>query len=466
MAASIFQGNYIKLLKNALRLGSLSADPSGPEAGDVYYNSADTNLKYYNGTSFVGVGNGSIVTAWQTGLTPTLNGLGTVTSPTYEWRRVGDSLEMRGTFTTGTVSGAIVASISMPSGIVIDSSKLSSSSAGTKVGESFSPTAATIYIYPGAGGSSEPSQVLFYDGSDTAKIYFSFRMSSSTFNKDNASGIFSSSRPVTFNFSVPVVGWSAINTVSSAVQAMNVVTKTTTYTATTADDLILCSGSAFTVTLPSAVTQPGKILTIEKTDSSLANIITIATVSSQTIGASGGTSTTLNTINENLQIVSDGTNWQILGRRIPQDIGVAITMTPNAAGFGTIASATYKGYRVGKYLYVDGNFTTGTVGASGSNMVFQSGIAIDSSALSSSSAGTKLGDSYSSFGTTQFIYPGSTGASGASQVVFYDGSTTDRLFWAYRLSGGSFNKENVSAIFGSTQVVQFNFRIPVSGWNG
>lgn len=49
---AIFSGNFVKFLKNALRLGELSADPSGASAGDVYYNSSSSLLKFYNGSAW------------------------------------------------------------------------------------------------------------------------------------------------------------------------------------------------------------------------------------------------------------------------------------------------------------------------------------------------------------------------------------------------------------------------------
>lgn len=56
---SIFNGAYVKLLKNALRLGSLSSAPASPAAGDLYYDSTDTALKYHNGTGFQTVTSGA-----------------------------------------------------------------------------------------------------------------------------------------------------------------------------------------------------------------------------------------------------------------------------------------------------------------------------------------------------------------------------------------------------------------------
>lgn len=86
-----------------------------------------------------------------------------------------------------------------------------------------------------------------------------------------------------------------------------VVSKTTTYSATTSDEIILCSGSAFTVTLPAA-SNAGKVLRIIKTDSSTANVITIARAGSDTIN--GATSVTLTQQYQEAILKADGsTTW-------------------------------------------------------------------------------------------------------------------------------------------------------------
>jgi hypothetical protein len=66
-------------------------------------------------------------------------------------------------------------------------------------------------------------------------------------------------------------------TSSGGSSSLSVVSKTANYTASTSDDAILCSGSAFTVTLPTAVGNTGKRFYLKKTDSSTSNIITVAT---------------------------------------------------------------------------------------------------------------------------------------------------------------------------------------------
>lgn len=58
-----------------------------------------------------------------TAYTPTFTGFGTVSTQSFWWRRNGDSVEISGKFTAGT-STATEARISLPSGLVSDSSKI------------------------------------------------------------------------------------------------------------------------------------------------------------------------------------------------------------------------------------------------------------------------------------------------------------------------------------------------------
>lgn len=91
-----------------------------------------------------------------------------------------------------------------------------------------------------------------------------------------------------------------------------VVSKTTTYTATTADDLILVTAaSSWTLSLPAAASNTGKVFYIKKTDAdSFANFVTVDPNASETID--GLSTYPLYTQNETIAIVSDGTNWQII----------------------------------------------------------------------------------------------------------------------------------------------------------
>lgn len=69
-----------------------------------------------------GATNVPIITAWAA-YTPTFTPFGTVTEVDFKWRRVGDTLEVEGTFLTGTIPAAAgTGQFSLPSGLAWDSS--------------------------------------------------------------------------------------------------------------------------------------------------------------------------------------------------------------------------------------------------------------------------------------------------------------------------------------------------------
>jgi hypothetical protein len=96
---------------------------------------------------------------------------------------------------------------------------------------------------------------------------------------------------------------------SPAGAALAVTTKTTTYTATSSDDTILldASSGAWTLSLPAAASNSGKVYRlIVSVDSS--NAITIDPNASETI--CGSTTVKMTGIRDSMYIQSDGTNWQ------------------------------------------------------------------------------------------------------------------------------------------------------------
>lgn len=84
-----------------------------------------------------------------------------------------------------------------------------------------------------------------------------------------------------------------------------VTTKTTNYTVTTNDDVVLgdATGGGFTLTLPSASGNSGKVLYLLKIDSTT-NVVTISGT------VDGVTNPTLTVIGQTTQIISDGTVWR------------------------------------------------------------------------------------------------------------------------------------------------------------
>lgn len=90
-------------------------------------------------------------------------------------------------------------------------------------------------------------------------------------------------------------------------------TKTTTYTITEKDSVILANATsaAFQITLPTAVGITGRQYTIKRINSA-ANNVTVGTASSQTID--GATTKTLGTQWAFVTVVSDGANWVIVSQ--------------------------------------------------------------------------------------------------------------------------------------------------------
>jgi hypothetical protein len=92
----------------------------------------------------------------------------------------------------------------------------------------------------------------------------------------------------------------------------NIVTKTASYTALISDEIITgdATTSGFTITLPTAVGKTGQTFTIKRINSG-SNNVTVGTTSSQTID--GSTTYVLSAQYKYVKVVSDGTNWIIVG---------------------------------------------------------------------------------------------------------------------------------------------------------
>jgi len=87
---------------------------------------------------------------------------------------------------------------------------------------------------------------------------------------------------------------------------LKVVSKTSTYTITASDDVILCSGT-FTVTLPTASGIAGTTYHIKNNGT---GTLTIDGDGSETID--GATTQTITAQYDSIQVVSDGTGWAII----------------------------------------------------------------------------------------------------------------------------------------------------------
>lgn len=144
---------------------------------------------------------GAVVTDW-VAYTPTITGFGTPTAVNGFYRRVGDSIEVTGSYTAGTPT-AVAAQISLPTGLAINTAKLSS-------------TANAGYLGVGHRNNNEMWSV-FSDGSTTGSVFL---------NRDAATGavgffaktlanVSNASDDWMFNFMVPILGWGTTQVLSS-----------------------------------------------------------------------------------------------------------------------------------------------------------------------------------------------------------------------------------------------------------
>lgn len=235
-----------------------------------------------------------------------------------------------------------------------------------------------------------------------------------------------------------------------------VTSKTTTYGATTADGLIQCSGTSFTVTLPAAAT-PGVKLIIKKTDSSLTNIFTISRAGSDTID--GATTVTLNTQYESYTLLSDGgTNWSVLDHEYPKGW---IAYTPTiSAGFGTPTNVVFAYKREGDSIRVQGSFIVGTVAGSLGTFTLPSGLAIKTTNLNNNP--NNVAGIFISTAATSNQYAGNPGVMytvmdpSSSTTLFYfsDSSNADSIV----LANGSRLNNNAATTLQAL--------VPISGWVG
>ena len=122
-------------------------------------------------------------------------------------------------------------------------------------------------------------------------------------------------------------------TIAREKAVLQVVSKTTTYTAVNNDDLILVTtGSAWTLTLPTAIGIKGKKLRIMKTSSDV-NALTIDGNASETIN--GATTFSLVGQYESIEIVSDGANWIKVASANPAISAIELT---SGNGFGAVST--------------------------------------------------------------------------------------------------------------------------------
>lgn len=145
-----------------------------------------------------------------------------------------------------------------------------------------------------------------------------------------------------------------------AVLIYSVTSKSAAYTAATSDNVILCdaSGGAFTITTYTAVGNTGRVLTIKKTDSST-NAVTVDPNASETVD--GGSTFSLDEQYNYIVLMSDGTNWVIVGGKYEE-------WTRFRLSFGNVNNGSATASTIPAFTSQIGN-NTGLLTSSGTQLI-------------------------------------------------------------------------------------------------
>lgn len=248
--------------------------------------------------------------------------------------------------------------------------------------------------------------------------------------------------------------WSTV-TVGNA----GVTTQTSNYSVGTGIDQVFCNTNAFTVTLPSASANSGRVIRIQKIGSDT-NAITISRAGSDAI--EGDTSTSVNTQYEVVALISDGSaTWYIQSRNYD---GTWIDQSANitfSGGFGTTSSVSVWARRERDSWHFRGYFKMGTITATNAFLTIPTGYTIDTAKMGSASVGTKVG-----WFTDVTNATGNISGSNLLEDMFYDGSTNNQIFFASRVTGFAYEKRATNAYFNSNDLCQIEWLIPITGWKG
>lgn len=256
------------------------------------------------------------------------------------------------------------------------------------------------------------------------------------------------------------LAWAALTTLGAAPQ-YNFTAQTGTYSATI-NDWIKASGASFTITLPTAVGQSGKTITIQHAGTSYSQVYTLNTTSAQTIGGIASGSYKIVTNGELLQLVSDNANWQIGPHRVSLQ---PTTATLSTAGVGTTSNDVLFLGREGKFLIGYGSFTVGTKTATPAAINLPSGLTIDTATFSTGLM-NNYGTWFSNINITGTVIPINT--RGPYNMVLDPTTSTTKVFFssiadldAVR-SGSLFFIEDATANGNITANTSFTFKVPIT----
>lgn len=240
---------------------------------------------------------------------------------------------------------------------------------------------------------------------------------------------------------------------------------TTTDSVGADDETMVLSGASFTSTLPTAVGVAGKRYKFLHAGTSLSQVYTLATTSSQTIGGIAGGSYALYTVGECLEIESDGANWIIVNHYATT---APTSFTPSVGGttgFGTVSSAAGMWHRKGDILFGEGSWVNGTTATATGAVALPGSLTFNTAKISTS------GNNVTQHGPTAGFYRTSDTATGARNgyLIFASATSTSNMYFSV-LEGIAGVDHSIPSqaigtnVTGSGQKVEFNFMVPISGW--
>jgi hypothetical protein len=240
------------------------------------------------------------------------------------------------------------------------------------------------------------------------------------------------------------------NPSSSGSSTLSVSTKTTTATLSNSDDVVLidATGGAFTLTLHDPTTATRKIYRLKKTDSSV-NYVTLGGYNLN------GASRKMCTLNEELEIYPDGTNWQVINHFTEYTTSVTPTgsWSTNTTYTGRI-SRMPNGY----LLYNFRVATSGAPTAAALTVNMPTGYVIDTARFPAGSAGNT---------------PIGLGVANDASVNPFDAtaavnSTTSILTYARSVSGSLITYSTVTNAapftFTTSDYVELHVTVPIVDW--
>lgn len=243
--------------------------------------------------------------------------------------------------------------------------------------------------------------------------------------------------------------------------ALSVVTKTANYVSTQTDDVVLVNSSNLTITLPDATTATKKSYKYINVGSGavLFNGITLMGSGAQSIGGYGNT-VQLWTPNESWELVPDGVNFQVINHKCETAVTPYVPVWQGIAASALANQIMWR--RVGNVMMGEGIIHNTAVSGSTLMATLPFNVTINSSALwvsnSSGANGQLIGANRSN-----------GGAGGTGHLLLAPATNNAALFFSGgdNLGGTIFTPQAgnaVSTVFVAASDNQFDFTVPIAGW--